>query len=277
MSLNVPVKISILGCGWLGLPLAKSLILKGYSVKGSTTHEDKMQTLKDAKINPFLISFNPNAVADKLPLFFESDILIINFPPKLRTKEGSFYLEQIDLILTNLRNSRIKKIVFVSSTSVYPDSNRELMESEVENITQAENKILFTAEQKIMVNISTKYLILRCGGLTGYDRMLIKHFAGKKALVGGNSPVNLIHRDDVVGIILNLLEKDIWNTTLNICAPQHPARTVFYKNMAEKYGYELPEFALDDNEPYKIISIDKLEAFTDYKFTYPNPLEFIYL
>jgi 3-hydroxyisobutyrate dehydrogenase-like beta-hydroxyacid dehydrogenase len=29
--------ISILGCGWLGVPLAKHLIQKGFSVKGSVT------------------------------------------------------------------------------------------------------------------------------------------------------------------------------------------------------------------------------------------------
>lgn len=32
--------VSILGCGWLGLPLAEQLLAEGYSVKGSTTRAE---------------------------------------------------------------------------------------------------------------------------------------------------------------------------------------------------------------------------------------------
>ena len=38
-------KISILGCGWLGLPLAKAIVENGFSVKGSTTSSEKIATL----------------------------------------------------------------------------------------------------------------------------------------------------------------------------------------------------------------------------------------
>ncbi|RZJ28768.1 MAG: short-chain dehydrogenase, partial [Flavobacterium sp.] len=51
-------EISILGCGWLGLPLAKSLIQKGYSVKGSTTSENKVDVLQANNIDPFVISLS---------------------------------------------------------------------------------------------------------------------------------------------------------------------------------------------------------------------------
>ena len=48
-------QISILGCGWLGLPLAKHFISKNYEVKGSTTTQEKTQMLADNKISPYLI------------------------------------------------------------------------------------------------------------------------------------------------------------------------------------------------------------------------------
>jgi 3-hydroxyisobutyrate dehydrogenase-like beta-hydroxyacid dehydrogenase len=48
-------KISILGCGWLGLPLAKVLVKNGFSVKGSTTTQDKILVLKQLGVDPFLI------------------------------------------------------------------------------------------------------------------------------------------------------------------------------------------------------------------------------
>ena len=41
-------RISILGCGWLGLPLAVELISKGYKVNGSTTSMTKVRELEAA-------------------------------------------------------------------------------------------------------------------------------------------------------------------------------------------------------------------------------------
>ena len=44
--------VSILGCGWLGKPLAISLLDDGYSLKGSTTKEEKLALLEDNNIHP---------------------------------------------------------------------------------------------------------------------------------------------------------------------------------------------------------------------------------
>ena len=44
-------KVSVLGCGWYGLALAKKLISLGYDVKGSTTSEAKLDTLNMTMIN----------------------------------------------------------------------------------------------------------------------------------------------------------------------------------------------------------------------------------
>ena len=51
-------KIAILGCGWLGLPLAKKLISKNFIVRGSTTSKDKISVLENENIEPFLITLD---------------------------------------------------------------------------------------------------------------------------------------------------------------------------------------------------------------------------
>jgi 3-hydroxyisobutyrate dehydrogenase-like beta-hydroxyacid dehydrogenase len=45
-------KISILGCGWLGFPLAKALLEK-VPHQWSTTSPDKISILEKAGIHPF--------------------------------------------------------------------------------------------------------------------------------------------------------------------------------------------------------------------------------
>ena len=48
-------KIGIIGCGWLGLPLAKEFISNNYKVKGSTTTKEKLEILKTEGIEAYLI------------------------------------------------------------------------------------------------------------------------------------------------------------------------------------------------------------------------------
>jgi UDP-N-acetyl-D-mannosaminuronate dehydrogenase len=52
-------QISILGCGWLGLPLAKALLENGFSVNGSTTSVEKLSVLENLGIQPYLIALSP--------------------------------------------------------------------------------------------------------------------------------------------------------------------------------------------------------------------------
>ena len=73
-------RISILGCGWLGLPLAISLYSRGYEIKGSTTTVDKIEKLKSAGIIPFILDLN-NIKSD-ITEFLASAILIIAVPLK---------------------------------------------------------------------------------------------------------------------------------------------------------------------------------------------------
>lgn len=76
-------KIGIIGCGWLGLPLAKLLLQNKYSVKGSTTSKEKFQILQNQKINPYLIEIKENEIKGDIDSFMLGlDILIINIPPK---------------------------------------------------------------------------------------------------------------------------------------------------------------------------------------------------
>ena len=64
------MKVSILGCGWLGFPLAKQLVALGCQVSGSTTSAEKISILAEADIKPFLLSLPANK-ATVFPDFFD--------------------------------------------------------------------------------------------------------------------------------------------------------------------------------------------------------------
>ena len=121
------MKVSILGCGWLGFPLAKKLIEIGFEVKGSTTSENKLAVLKSNKIAPYLLELTENKISACISDFLnDSDILIIDIPPGLRkiteaTSEKTF-VAKIENLIPFIEKSTIKKVLFISSTSVYADT-----------------------------------------------------------------------------------------------------------------------------------------------------------
>jgi nucleoside-diphosphate-sugar epimerase len=265
------MKISILGCGWLGFPLAKHLIEKGHSVKGSTTSVEKIPLLTAQNIEPFLLQFSPIIEGDNIAQFLDSEILIICIPPRAGKYGDSFHVQQIQSLIAHLSASAIKSIIYTSSTSVYPELNQELTEDsptlEHHPLVQVEN---------LLTKLPQNTTILRCGGLMGEERIPAKYFQGK-IINTGQTPVNYVHQDDVVLIITMILEQGFWNDTFNVVAPEHPVReAVFLKNCAT-FGFKIPIFQEPTEViPYKIISPQKLILRTNYQFKYPNPLDFEY-
>ena len=71
--------ISIIGCGWLGLPLARELVRNGHIVNGSTTREEKIAVLQAAQILPFILDLRNDKPFDEVNLpLLQSDIIVIN-------------------------------------------------------------------------------------------------------------------------------------------------------------------------------------------------------
>ena len=113
-------KIAILGCGWLGLPLAKKLISKNFIVRGSTTSKDKISVLENENIEPFLITLDKEFDKKNLSEFLKNiGILIINIPPNIRSNKSVDYYNKIEKILLCDNCDKINNIIFISSTSVY--------------------------------------------------------------------------------------------------------------------------------------------------------------
>jgi nucleoside-diphosphate-sugar epimerase len=266
------MKISILGCGWLGFPLAKYLVENGHSIKGSTTSESKIALLSERRIEPFLLKFSPEIESENLDNFLNSDILIICIPPRAGKYGEDFHVQQIQSLIQHLPSSPIQSIIYTSSTSVYPDLNREVNEDD----EVIENHALIKVEN-LLKNLPQNVTILRCGGLMGEERIPAKYFAGK-TINTGEIPVNYVHQQDVIQIITMILEKDFWNETFNVVSPIHPIRKEIYLKNCEDFGFEKPIFEEPiESISYKIISPQKLILRTGYRFLFSNPLDFRYL
>lgn len=274
-------KISILGCGWLGLPLAKALIEKGFSVNGSTTSEDKIVLLQNAGINPFLISLESVGVSGNCNDFLdESETLIIDIPPKLRGDNAvnpleAVFVKKMQHQIPHIEKSTVKNVLFVSSTSVYPEDNSIITEDSPLNPETESGKQLVAVEELLQSNPNFKTTIIRFGGLIGEDRHPIPFLAGKRNLENPKAPINLIHQVDCIGIILEILrqaqnDKLEFGETFNAVAPFHPCRDDYYTQKAIDFGLELPQFNLESPTFGKTILSSKVETVLGYTFLKPH-------
>lgn len=264
--------VSILGCGWLGLPLAEYLLRKGYEVKGSTRTPEMLETLEAAGIEAFYISLDPElSGGDGVDRFFESDILVVNFPPERRDDIVDFHTAQIRSLIARVEKSPVKNVIFVSSTSVYPELGRDVFEDEKTPPEKASGKALVIAERLLLTNPAFETAVIRFGGLIGYDRKPGRFISGRKGLTGGDSPVNLIHRDDCILIIERIVEKGIYGEIFNACADFHPKRRDYYTAQALKIGVPPPVFQDGGETGFKIVRSEKLKTLLGYEFKYPDP------
>jgi nucleoside-diphosphate-sugar epimerase len=158
-------KIAILGCGWLGIPLAKSFVRNGYLVNGSTTSFEKLIVLETEKINAFQIALSENDVLGDIKAFLNNiEILIIDIPPKLRGIAHSNqkeFVRKIENLIPFIEKSIVQKVVFVSSTSVYEENNSEVTESTIPNPETEAGKQLLGVETLLQNNNPVSYTHLR--------------------------------------------------------------------------------------------------------------------
>lgn len=269
-------QISILGCGWLGLALAKTLLENNFSVKGSTTSVEKLSILENLGIHPYLIALSEDKTTGNLSNFLEnSKILILDIPPKLRGNSKENFVSKIQNIIPFVEKSAVENVIFISSTSVYGEDNLVVTEETVPNPDTESGKQLVQTEQLLQDNLHFKTTILRFGGLIGEDRHPIKFLAGRKNIENPNAPINLIHQDDCIGIILKILrqaqnDKLDWNETFNAVTPFHPSRKEYYTQKALDLNLDLPEFNPEEARLGKTLSSLKVENILEYRFKKPN-------
>jgi nucleoside-diphosphate-sugar epimerase len=263
--------ICILGCGWLGLPLAKSLINNGFSVKGSTTTETKLAVLESANILAYSIRLTESEVIGNIEAFLsDSEVLILDIPPKLRGDGAEHFVTKIETLIPFIEKSPVKQVVFISSTSVYADNNTRITEdSKAEPDTESGRQLLAT-EKILQANTNFKTTVIRFGGLIGENRHPIHFLAGRKSLENPESPINLIHQDDCIGIIEAVIAQKTKGEVFNAVAPYHPTRKDYYLQKAKELGLPVPVF--DESKPSvgKTIISDKISTVLGYPFQHTD-------
>lgn len=254
--------VSIFGCGWLGLPLAQSLIKKGYQVKGSTTTESKIAVLEKEGIESFLVKDKKTVLSNKT--LFDNGIIFISIPPRNINNEEGSHLQMMQTVTSLIPNDTY--VIFISSTAVYPNNNTKVTEEDASYETKSRGGVFLKEIEDLFINEKKfQTTVIRFAGLYNEERHPGRFLSKKTSVDGKENPVNMIHLEDCIGVIETIISQGVWNTTLNACSPNHPTKEQFYSKAAKELNITTPHFS-NLPAPYKIVSSNKLLKVLNFKF-----------
>jgi nucleoside-diphosphate-sugar epimerase len=268
-----PSTVAVLGCGWLGLPLAKHLLAQGHRVLGTTTSPEQVPLLAaqgiEAQILQLGSDFSVSDEARLTTLLSQVNTLVLNVPPRAAVAGG--YPQLLRPVHRAVAVARVQAVLFVSTTGVYPDEPRLMRETDAVSTRDAASDVLRTEGHFVPRYGQWKSTVVRLGGLMGPDRPPGRFLAGRQNLPQGDAPTNLLHLTDAVGVLSTIIGENIWGHTLNVCAQSHPLRREFYPAAATYIGLEPPTFQAGGTSS-KLIDSSRLRSLVPYIFQHDDVL-----
>ena len=262
-------QISILGLGWLGLPLSQLLINKDYKIKGSTTSTDKLENLINEGYNVYKVLLKEDSVIGDIESCLEgSDILILNTPPGLRKDPSSDYVVKIKKLIPFIEASSVSKVLFIGSTAVFKEGKDfpVVTNNTKPNSTSNSGLQLQEVESLLTNNSNFETTILRFAGLVNDQRHPARMMSKRVAIPNPKAPINLIHREDCVGIIDAILEQKKWGQIINAAYPLHVAKDDYYTKVCKQKGYSNPDFSYENDSSGKIIDGNEVCNMLNYVY-----------
>ncbi|SMB90016.1 Nucleoside-diphosphate-sugar epimerase [Pasteurella testudinis DSM 23072] len=269
--------VAIVGLGWLGFPLAKHLQRVGWEVKGSKRTHDGTESMRLNGFEAYFLQLTPQVDADPDDLneLLSVDSLIINIPPSQYFFDTASYIDGIKNLVNEALLHGVQHLLFISSTSVFPQKNGEYHEESAVEPESEVGRALHEIENWLLQLNGVDCDILRLAGLIGIDRHPVSRLAGREAIKGGNQAVNLVHQTDCILAIQLLLETRGYKRLYHLSAPQHPKRADYYQQMAQLLGLDEPHFIADDADLQRIVHGNKIVQELDFEYRYPDPYQML--
>ncbi|HYV61275.1 MAG TPA: SDR family oxidoreductase [Bryobacteraceae bacterium] len=278
------MRVLIVGCGYVGLPLGAELVRQGHEVFGLRRSAAAEVPLKAAGIRPLAADVTRPADLAKLPGPFD---WVVNTVSSVRGGVEEYrqvYLEGTRNLIESLTASPPKKFVYTSSTSVYGQCDGSLVkETSLTEPSSETSKVLVQTETLLLAAARERAfpaVILRVAGIYGPERgHLFQQYLKNEARIAGKGEriINMIHRDDLVGVILAALKNGRSGEIYNAVDDEPVAQIHFYRWLSETLGKWMPPFATEEENAArkrgltnKKISNRRLKMELGYQFKYPT-------
>jgi nucleoside-diphosphate-sugar epimerase len=230
------MRVLVIGCGYVGTPLAESLAAAGHEVVGvSRAHPEFAATVSHI---PCDIT-RPDEIA-RLPREFDWVVNAVSSTKGGVNEYRAVYFEGTKNLLSHLQ---FRKYVFTSSTSVYGQSDGSLVtETSAAEPASPTSRVLRDTEE-LLLRSGRPAIVLRVAGIYGPGRgHLFQQFLRGEVRIHGDGGrfINMIHRDDVVAAIIKTLDSGRPNEIYNVVDDEPVTERVFFEWLAKNLQRDMP-------------------------------------
>ena len=277
------MRVLIVGCGYVGLPLGAELVRQGHEVSGLRRNASAETELKAAGLQPLCGDVTQPETLAGLPREFD---WVVNCVAAGGDAENyrQVYLQGTHNLIEWLAPSPPKKFVYTSSTSVYGQTDgSQIKESSPTEPLAETAKVLRETEKLLLAAAAGRKfpaVILRVAGIYGPDRGHgFKQFLKNEARIEGDGSrwMNMIHRDDLISGIIAALKNGRAGEVYNAVDDEPVSQATFFQWLAGTVGKypppSVPENAAENRKrgvTNKRVSNRRLKMELGCQFKYPN-------
>jgi len=231
----------IVGCGYVGSAIGRSLSEKRQKVWGMVRSQDHAATLNQAGIMPYVCDLTRPETLQQLPA---ADFVVICPAPDKRDVKSyqAVYLKGIQNFLNAYAKQASPQLtIYVSSTGVYGNQGGEWVDEATEPMPDTDlAKVLLEAEKQILASPFSS-VIFRLGGIYGPGRNQMETFRKKKMKIETEERwLNLIHIDDIAQTARALLNRTQPNSVYLGVDDEPVRRSVFLDWLSKHSGNSFP-------------------------------------
>jgi nucleoside-diphosphate-sugar epimerase len=278
------MRVLIVGCGYVGLPLGAELARQGHEVSGLRRTEAAAARLVAAGIRPLAGDVSRPETLAALPAEYDWVVNCVASGGGDAATYRETYLHGTANVLAWLAPRPPQKFLYTSSTSVYGQTDGSTVKETSPTEPEAETaKILVETEQLLLAAFAGRgfpAVILRVAGIYGPGRgHAFKLFLKNEARLEGDGSrlLNMIHRDDLIGCIIAALQSGRPGEIYNAVDDEPVTQAHFHQWLAATLGKDPPphEPAGPADLPrrgatHKRVSNRKFKMEIGRPFLYPN-------
>ena len=209
------MRILIVGCGYVGLPLGEILARRGHEVHAVRRTAIALAGIENTGLRPHATDITRREQLDSLPGPFDWVINTVSSSRGNTAAHRAVFVDGTRHLLDWL-NGSATRLVFTSSTSVYEQTNGAWVDEESLDEPEGDTGQNLALAEELFLESSQGATILRVAGIYGPGRgYLYRQFLKDEAVMDGERWLNMIHRDDVINAILCAMknEPSIYNVT----------------------------------------------------------------
>ena len=252
------MKITILGCGYVGSAAARLWKKNGHQVTVTTTTPEKVAQLSEIAHQVVILDGNDtNAIAKVVQ---DRDVVLFSVGARRGDNYRQTYFGTATNLVTALQdNQTVKQVIYTGSYGILGDKKGAWTDETAPVAPANENSKILSQTEEILLSANSaqlKVCVLRLAGIYGQGRELIKIFkrsAGTNRPGKGTDYSNWVHLEDIVnGIELARLKQLAGIYHLN--SDEILETREFFRRLFEVYNLPLINWdtEVDSNRPYNL-------------------------